>query len=109
MLESGELCLLDLFPRVRARYLEEHEVERFDQRRLSFVNLNTPDDLVLTRALGGASEWDDVDKEMQLPTDRHPARGTPLPAGLDGRLFSAFTGITYSRKESMKNHLGGKA
>ncbi len=109
MLENGELCPLDLFPRVSVRYLETQEVERLDPRRLSFVNLNTPDDLVLTRALGGASEWDDVDKEIELPTDRHPTRGTPLPARLDRRLFSAFTGITHSRKESMRNHLGGKA
>jgi len=45
MLEDGNLSVLDLLPLVRVRYLEGHELHRFDREGLSFVNLNTPADL----------------------------------------------------------------
>ncbi|MGB9890556.1 MAG: molybdenum cofactor guanylyltransferase [Anaerolineae bacterium] len=49
MLAAGELCPLDLYPRVRVRYVEEEEIAAFRNGPWSFVNFNTPEDL---RALG---------------------------------------------------------
>lgn len=45
MLAAGELCPLDLYPRVRVRYVEEEEIAAFRGGRRSFVNFNTPEDL----------------------------------------------------------------
>lgn len=46
MMKEGNLKLDILLKRVRVRYLEETEIDLFDPERLSFFNINTPDDLV---------------------------------------------------------------
>jgi molybdopterin-guanine dinucleotide biosynthesis protein A len=56
MLDSGDLCPLDLFSLVDVRYVETHEVASFDGGELSFANLNTPADLALARELGSGYE-----------------------------------------------------
>ena len=61
MLENGELSPLDLFPLVRVRYLEMHEVAPYDPRGRSFVNLNTPADLAL------AGLWPEPSVEEEGP------------------------------------------
>ena len=45
MIERGELKVRDLLPRVRVRYVEEDEVDRFDPEHLSWLNVNTLEDL----------------------------------------------------------------
>jgi molybdopterin-guanine dinucleotide biosynthesis protein A len=45
LLRQGNLKVLDLLPRVRVRYVEAEEIERFDPEHLSFFNVNTEADL----------------------------------------------------------------
>jgi molybdopterin-guanine dinucleotide biosynthesis protein A len=45
LLEAGQYCILDLYERVRMRYIEEQEVARYDPEGRSFFNINTPDQL----------------------------------------------------------------
>jgi len=45
MLGHNELSLHRLFPRVRTRYVEADEIDRFDPEHLSFFNVNTRADL----------------------------------------------------------------
>lgn len=44
LLAQGGLKILDFFPKVRVRYVEEEEVNIFDPEHLSFWNVNTPAD-----------------------------------------------------------------
>jgi len=46
MLARGETCPLDLYPRVRTRYVGPEEIAGFPGGWRSFVNLNTPQELV---------------------------------------------------------------
>ena len=51
-LDRGALRVIHFFGDVRVRYLEQQEIEAFDPQHLSFLNINTPDDLeVATRLL----------------------------------------------------------
>jgi len=45
MIEQGILSVTRLFDRVRVRYVEAEEIDRFDPERLSFFNVNTRADL----------------------------------------------------------------
>jgi molybdopterin-guanine dinucleotide biosynthesis protein A len=44
LLDQGRRQIIAFFAEVRVRYVEEKEVDRFDPRHLSFVNVNTPAD-----------------------------------------------------------------
>ena len=44
LLDQGRRQIVGFFHEVRVRYVEEDEIERFDPRHLSFVNVNTPQD-----------------------------------------------------------------
>ena len=44
-LERSQLQIRVFLEKVRVRYVEEAEIERFDPSHLSFFNVNTPDDL----------------------------------------------------------------
>jgi len=50
LLAAGELRIIDFFPEVRVRYVEEAEVDRFDAAHLSLFNVNTPADLARAQA-----------------------------------------------------------
>ncbi len=52
LLDQNNLKIIDLFPQVRVRYLEETELSRWDPQHLSFLNINTPQDLEKARQLG---------------------------------------------------------
>ena len=41
MLKQNELAISQLFPKVKTRYVENEEIERFDPNHLSFFNINT--------------------------------------------------------------------
>ena len=45
LLDSGNLKIIDFFPQVRVRYVEEDEVAAWDPQYLSFFNVNPPQDL----------------------------------------------------------------
>ena len=50
-LESGHLKVLDFYSEVRVREVTGDEIDRFDPERLSFFNVNTPEDLAEARRL----------------------------------------------------------
>ncbi|MBI2849373.1 MAG: molybdenum cofactor guanylyltransferase [Chloroflexi bacterium] len=57
LLKNNVLKIIDFFPDVKVRYLEEVEIDPFDPDRLSFFNINTPADLERAEELsdsGGA-------------------------------------------------------
>jgi molybdopterin-guanine dinucleotide biosynthesis protein A len=51
LLEQNELRISELFSMVKMKYVEEHELNRFDPRHLSFFNVNSQDDLNRARKL----------------------------------------------------------
>ncbi len=51
LLSAGRLKIIDFFPEVRVRYVEEQEIKLFDPQGLSFFNINTPGDLEKARSL----------------------------------------------------------
>ena len=53
-LKAGQLKIAGFFEDVRVRYVGSDEIDRFDSERLSFFNVNTPEDL--SRALTIARE-----------------------------------------------------
>jgi len=52
-LEEGSLKIRDFLGRVKVRYVETAEIERFDPEHLSFFNINTPADLRRARSILG--------------------------------------------------------
>lgn len=51
VLARGRRQIIAFFDQVRVRYVARAEVERFDPQRLSFVNVNTPQDWERVQAL----------------------------------------------------------
>ena len=51
LLAAGGFKIIDFFPEVRVRYVEEQEINLFDPQYLSFFNINTPADLEKARSL----------------------------------------------------------
>lgn len=49
LLASNDLKIIDIVNEVRVRYIEEPEIDLFDPSRLTFFNINTPDDLESAR------------------------------------------------------------
>jgi len=50
-IDADRLKVIGFYDRVRVRYLEPAEYTRFDPHRLSFHNINTPDELQAARQL----------------------------------------------------------
>ncbi len=50
-LAQGRRRVIGFYEPLRVRYVEEEEIGRHDPRRLSFFNINTPEDLVRARQL----------------------------------------------------------
>jgi molybdenum cofactor guanylyltransferase len=55
LLMQDRLSIDGLFSRVRTRFVESAEIERFDAAHLSFLNINTPADLKKAEGLLGRS------------------------------------------------------
>jgi len=51
LLKQGTLSVTQLFTRVKVRYVEAEEIDRFDPKHLSFFNINTEADLKMAREL----------------------------------------------------------
>ena len=49
LLDQGNFKILEFLGEVRVRYIEQEEIERFDPLHLSFLNINTPEDLQRAR------------------------------------------------------------
>lgn len=54
LLDNSQLQIFQFFPQVKVCYLDEAEVDRFDPQRLSFFNINTPEELARARVILGA-------------------------------------------------------
>lgn len=50
-LETGQLRIARFFDEVRVRYVQDDEIDALDSDRLSFFNVNTPDDLARALSL----------------------------------------------------------
>ncbi|MBI4295243.1 MAG: molybdenum cofactor guanylyltransferase [Chloroflexi bacterium] len=55
-IQDGRLRVVDVLSKVRVRYVEQEEIDRFDRERLSFLNVNTP--LELERARDMADQYE---------------------------------------------------
>jgi molybdopterin-guanine dinucleotide biosynthesis protein A len=51
LLDRGQRQIIAFFDEVRVRYVAESVVDRYDPQRLSFVNVNTPEDWKRVEAL----------------------------------------------------------
>jgi molybdopterin-guanine dinucleotide biosynthesis protein A len=51
ILKQGSKVIIDLFDRVKVKFIETEEVERFDPQHLSFFNINTREDLEKARKI----------------------------------------------------------
>jgi molybdopterin-guanine dinucleotide biosynthesis protein A len=56
LLDRGRRQIIGFFPEVRVRYVEQHEIDRFDPRHLSFVNINSAEDWARVQQLLGGKE-----------------------------------------------------
>jgi molybdopterin-guanine dinucleotide biosynthesis protein A len=57
LLERNELKIIELYPMVTVRYIEEAEIDRFDPEHLSFFNINNQIDLDKARRLAVEKQW----------------------------------------------------
>ncbi len=51
LIKQSRLSVLELYPMVRVRYLDETEINKYDPEHISFFNVNTQTDLVAGREL----------------------------------------------------------
>jgi molybdopterin-guanine dinucleotide biosynthesis protein A len=56
LLEQGRRRIIAFFDQVQVRYVEQGEIERFDPRHLSFVNVNTPSEWAKVQELLSGSQ-----------------------------------------------------
>ncbi len=57
LLEQNLLKIIELYPMVTVRYIEEAEIDRFDPEHLSFFNINSQSDLDRARKLADEKKW----------------------------------------------------
>ena len=57
LLQQNELRIIELFPMVKVRYVEEDEIDNFDPEHLSFFNINTQADLERARMVATERGW----------------------------------------------------
>ncbi len=57
LLERNELRISELFNMAKVKYVEEHEINKFDPEHLSFFNINTQADLDEARKLAIDKGW----------------------------------------------------
>jgi molybdopterin-guanine dinucleotide biosynthesis protein A len=50
-MDSGNLRIVDFFPRVKVRTIEPEELTKFDPEEISFFNINTQEDLAKARGI----------------------------------------------------------
>ena len=57
LLEQNELKIIELYPMVTVRHIEEAEIDVFDPEHLSFFNINSQVDLDKARRLAAEKKW----------------------------------------------------
>jgi molybdopterin-guanine dinucleotide biosynthesis protein A len=57
LLSQNDLRIIELFPMVKVRYVEEDEIDNFDPEHLSFFNINSQADLDRARRLAADKGW----------------------------------------------------
>jgi molybdopterin-guanine dinucleotide biosynthesis protein A len=57
LLSQNDLRIIELFPMVKVRYVEEDEIDDFDPEHLSFFNINSQADLDRARRLAADKGW----------------------------------------------------
>jgi molybdopterin-guanine dinucleotide biosynthesis protein A len=57
LLKQNELKIIELFPMVSVRYIEEDEIDSFDPEHLSFFNINSQADLERAERLAAEKGW----------------------------------------------------
>jgi len=55
-LDAGKMRVISFFADVRLRFVDEPEIEQFDPGRLTFFNVNTPEDLQRAEAFAKGNE-----------------------------------------------------
>jgi molybdopterin-guanine dinucleotide biosynthesis protein A len=55
-LDAEKLKMIGFFPQVRVREIAGEDIDRYDPQRISFVNVNTPDDLAQANRLAAELE-----------------------------------------------------
>jgi molybdenum cofactor guanylyltransferase len=55
-LDADQLKVIGFYERVRVRYLDEADYQRFDPKGLSFYNVNTPEELAEAQRLGESNK-----------------------------------------------------
>ena len=66
LLEEDNHKILDFFPQVKVKYVEEG-LNRFDPKHLSLFNINTREDLAKARQLVLSGETVEADREIHTP------------------------------------------
>jgi molybdopterin-guanine dinucleotide biosynthesis protein A len=66
LLQQNELKIIELFPMVRMRYVEEAEIDSLDPEHLSFFNINSQADLDRATALATEKGWLSTGGSSQL-------------------------------------------
>jgi len=59
LLKQGKLQIIEFFPKVKVRYVEVEEIDKFDSEHLSFFNINVEADLKTARELVKGGMGDD--------------------------------------------------
>jgi molybdopterin-guanine dinucleotide biosynthesis protein A len=49
IIEKGKYKIIDIYPMVKIKIIEEHEFRSLDPRAESFINVNTPEELLLIK------------------------------------------------------------
>jgi molybdopterin-guanine dinucleotide biosynthesis protein A len=57
LIKQNRLSILELYPMVKMRYIENAEIDRFDPQHLSFFNINTEADLQMGIKLAGKEDF----------------------------------------------------
>lgn len=53
LIKENKLSILELFPMIRVRYLDDEEIDWFDPQHRSFFNINTEADLIAGKEIAG--------------------------------------------------------
>jgi molybdopterin-guanine dinucleotide biosynthesis protein A len=55
-IEKGKRRMISFFEDIKVRYIEEEEIREFDPELISFVNVNTPEDLIAAEKIASRLE-----------------------------------------------------
>ena len=65
LIESRDYQIIKSFHKIRVRYLEEQDIRAFDPDLKSFLNVNSPKELLEAQKLAFPSQGNGEDKKMK--------------------------------------------